>query len=78
MTEAGKLLMAGPFLDNQALRGIYIFDVSTVEEAQELTATDPAVKSGTLVMELHPWYGSAALKEMPELHKQIQKKGYGE
>ena len=78
MTEEGKLILAGPFLDNQSLRGIYIFDVSSVEEAKELTSTDPAIKAGTLVMELHPWYGSAALKELPGLHKLIQKKGFGE
>ena len=76
MSAAGKLLMAGPFLDNQPMRGIYIFDVASVDEARELTATDPAVKAGTLIMELHPWYGSAALKELPELHKQVQKKGF--
>ena len=78
MTEDGKLILAGPFLDNQPMRGIYIFDVSSVEEAKELTSTDPAIKAGTLVMELHPWYGSAALKELPGLHKLIQKKGFGE
>jgi uncharacterized protein len=78
MMEEGKLLIAGPFLDNQPLRGLYIFDVTTVEEARELASTDPAVKAGTLVVELHPWYGSAALKELPELHKQIQQKAFGE
>jgi len=78
MAEEGKLLIAGPFLDDQPLRGIYIFDVATIEEARQLTSTDPAVKAGTLVMELHPWYGSAALKQIPDLHKMIQKKGFGE
>jgi len=78
MIESGKLILAGPFMDDQPLRGIYIFDVATLEEAKQLTSTDPAVKAGTLIMELHPWYGSAALKEIPNLHKQIQKKGFGE
>lgn len=78
MVEEGKLIIAGPFMDDQPLRGIYIFDVATLDEAMQLTSTDPAVKAGTLVMELHPWYGSAALKEIPNLHKQIQKKGFGE
>jgi uncharacterized protein len=78
LEEEGKLLIAGPFLDDQPLRGIYIFDVTTIEEARQLTSTDPAIKTGTLIMELHPWYGSAALKQIPDLHKQIQKKGFGE
>ncbi len=78
MSEEGKLILAGPFTDDEPLRGIYIFDVATVEEARQLASTDPAVKAGTLILELHPWYGSAALKEIPNLHKQIQKKGFGE
>lgn len=74
LAEEGKLVMAGPFLDDGDVRGIYIFDVETVEEAKALTETDPAIKAGSLVMELHPWYGSAALKQMNELHKKITKK----
>ena len=76
--DEGKLILAGPFLDDQPLRGIFIFDVASLEEAKELTSTDPAVKAGTLIMELHPWYGSAALKEIPNLHRQIQKKAFAE
>jgi hypothetical protein len=45
-----------------------------VEEAKELTLTDPAVKAGAFEIELHPWYGSAALIEAAALHKKIQKK----
>jgi uncharacterized protein len=78
MAEEGKLIIAGPFMDDQPLRGIFIFDVATLEEAGQLTSTDPAVKAGTLIMELHPWYGSAALLNIQNLHKQIQKKDFGE
>ncbi|MDX5438471.1 MAG: YciI family protein, partial [Pontibacter sp.] len=42
-------------LDNGELRGIFIFDVATLEEAKALTEADPAVKAGKLIMELHPW-----------------------
>lgn len=73
LAEEGKLVMAGPFLDDSEIRGIYIFAVSTIEEAEELTLTDPAVKAGSLIMELHPWYGSAALMEVNEIHKQVAK-----
>jgi len=78
LVEEGKLILAGPFMDDQPLRGIFIFDVATIEEARELTLTDPAIQAGTLIMELHPWYGSAALKEIPDLHKQIRKRNFGE
>ncbi len=76
MAEDGKLVIAGPFMDKQSIRGIYIFDVRTIEEALELTSTDPAVKAGVLEMELHPWYGSAALLEINNIHNKIQKKSF--
>jgi len=73
LANEGKLIVAGPFLDNQDIRGIFIFNVSSVEEAKKLTETDPAVKAGSLIMELHPWYGSAGLAEAFKLHKKIEK-----
>jgi len=74
LAEQRKLVVAGPFMDDTDLRGIYIFDVKTVEEAEALTKTDPAIKAGRLVMELHPWYGSAALIKTAEIHKTVSKK----
>ncbi|MGH1365878.1 MAG: YciI family protein [Calditrichia bacterium] len=73
MAEAGKLSLAGPFLNDGELRGIYIFNVETVEEAKALTETDPAIQHGSLVMELVPWYGSAALMGVNEVHKTLSK-----
>ncbi len=71
LAAEGKLVLAGPFLDDQALRGIFIFDVRTVEEARALTETDPAIQAGSLVMELRPWYGSAALRDVNRVQAQI-------
>lgn len=59
---------------NGDVRGIYIFNVTTVEEARVLTATDPAIQAGRLTMELHPWYGSAALPLITPLHKRLEQK----
>ncbi len=73
LSDLGKLTLAGPFMDGGELRGIYIFDVETVEEAKKLTETDPAIKAGRLIMELHPWYGSAALKQVKEIHHKVAK-----
>jgi uncharacterized protein YciI len=69
-----KLVVAGPFADNGPVRGIYVFDVATVAEAEALTRTDPAIQAGSLVMELHPWYGSAALMMVNDVHARIEKK----
>lgn len=73
LAEEGKLVLAGPFLDSGEVRGIYVFDVRTVEEARVLTATDPSIQAGRLVMELHPWYGSAALGMLDDWNRAIAK-----
>ncbi len=73
MAENGDLVLAGPFLDNEELRGLYVFNVETVLEAEALTNSDPAVQSGFLKMELVPWYGSAGLMGLNDLHKRVSK-----
>ncbi len=73
MAEEGKLVLAGPFMDDKEIRGIYVFAVETIEEAEALTNSDPAIQAGRLEMELRPWYGSAALMKINELHKKLSK-----
>ncbi len=73
LADEGKLLLAGPFADDGDIRGIYIFDVTTIEEARKLTATDPAIKAGRLEMELRPWFGSAAVRHVNAIHERIAK-----
>ena len=74
LADEGKLAVAGPFVKNdRQYRGLYIFNVKTVEEAQKLVETDPVVKAGILIAEMTPWYGSASLMATNELHKKITK-----
>lgn len=73
LAEEGKLALAGPFLDDGDIRGIYIFNVTTIEEAEALTKTDPAIAAGSLVMDLKPWYGSAGLMAVNDIHQTLQK-----
>ncbi len=73
LANEGTLILAGPFLDGGELRGIFLFDVETIEEARALTETDPAIQSGRLEMELHRWYGSAALMKVNEIHSRISR-----
>lgn len=73
LAEEGKLVLAGPFYGEEAaeLRGIYIFNTSSLDSARAYTATDPAIQYGSLIMELKQWYGSAALMGLNEAHNEI-------
>ncbi len=55
LADEEKLIVAGPFLDDKDLRGIFIFDVETEEEVRDLVETDLAIKTGRLRYEIHPW-----------------------
>ncbi len=77
IADEGKLAIAGPFMKNERnYRGIYIFNVPTIEEAEKLTHTDPAIKTVISIVELTEWYGSASLMATPELHKKLQKNSF--
>ncbi len=76
LADEGKMVLAGPMMDNTGLEGIFIFNVKTVAEAEALSNTDPAVKAGLFSMEFHLWYASAALMEVVPMHKKIQKKKF--
>jgi uncharacterized protein len=52
----GKIVMAGPMGHNKDLRGIFIMDAKDSTEAASLVNTDPAIISGRLRFELHPWW----------------------
>jgi uncharacterized protein YciI len=75
LAKEGKLVVAGPFMkNNRNYRGIYIFNVATIEEAEALVVTDPAIKANLLEAELTPWYATAALQETLKIHEKISKK----
>ena len=75
LAEEKKLVVAGPFSEGGEFRGIYLFDVKTIEEAQKLTETDPSIKEGYFKVEFIKWYGSAALMQVNDVHKKIAKTG---
>ena len=74
LAKENKLTVAGPFMKNDKnYRGIFIFNCATIEEAEALVNTDPAVKAKIFEAELTLWYCSAALMNVNSLHHTIAK-----
>ena len=62
MAETGKLILAGPFSDSTDLRGMFVFDLTDVEEAKAMAEQDPAVQAGRLVIDWHPWFSASGIR----------------
>ena len=73
--DEGKLVLGGPFMDDGDFQGIYVFNSNSIEEVEQWIEDDPAIKAGRLIMELHPWYGSATVKMIYDWHKKVQQEG---
>lgn len=50
-----KLIASGPLTSSPDARGLYIFNVKSVREAEVLVSQDEAIKSGWIKMEFHKW-----------------------
>jgi uncharacterized protein len=58
MYELGYADISGPFGDNGDIRGITIYNVPTLKMADSLANSDPMVKAGRLIIEIHPWWAA--------------------
>ena len=69
------LVAAGPFYENdRQYRGLFLYDVKTIDEAREFLKGDPTVTSGIFDVEFYQWYGSAALPAYLETAEKIRKR----
>lgn len=58
MYDEGYADISGPFGDDGDIRGITIYNTPTFEIADSLANSDPMVKAGRLVIEIHPWWAA--------------------
>ena len=61
MFEEGLLVASGPVLRGGQIRGVFVFRDDSLARLRERVARDPAVRSGRLVMDLHPWIAPAGI-----------------
>jgi uncharacterized protein YciI len=69
LAKERKIVVAGPFgkpVPDERLRGIFVFDTHDLGKARGWTSSDPAVKAGTLGMELAGLRTAAPLREALE------------
>jgi uncharacterized protein YciI len=62
LAAEGKLILAGPFEGDGELRGLFLLQVGSLQEAQQLVDSDPAVKAGRFRVELLPWWGPKGIR----------------
>jgi uncharacterized protein YciI len=75
LAELRELLVAGPYgkaKHDPSLRGLFILDEATREGAEVLAATDPGVKAGVFVAELHELVTDAPLRAYIEHELELE------
>jgi uncharacterized protein YciI len=58
MRQAGTLVLGGPISDAGVRRELLVFAVDTLDKAKTMAEADPSVKSGRLIVDLHPWFAA--------------------
>ncbi len=67
MADAGQLVAAGPFVEENTLRGIFVFKLDSVDAAKAVASQDPAVRAGRLLVDMHAWYVAEGVLPAPKV-----------
>lgn len=63
LRDAGKLIAGGRLVETNG--GLAVFRVSSIEEAREIIASDPAIKSGIFEADVQSWMIAFAERAFP-------------
>ena len=63
LLDSGKAVIAGPLADEGDIAGVYVLRAKSAEEARVWADSDPAVKAGFFVAEMHPWWSADVMKK---------------
>jgi uncharacterized protein YciI len=63
LIESGKAVVAGRLDDDGEIRGVYVLRARSAEEARVWAEGSPAVKTGQLIAEMHPWWSEDVMKK---------------
>ncbi len=62
LVQTGKAVIVGRLTDTSEIRGVYVLRAKSAEEAREWAEGSPAVKTGHLIAEMHPWWSEDVMK----------------
>lgn len=62
LIESAKAVVAGRLDDDGEIRGVYVLRAKSAEEARLWAEASPAVKTGQLIAEMHPWWSEDVMK----------------
>jgi uncharacterized protein len=66
LIASGKVFAMGPFIDNNQMAGIGVFNASSAEEARAWEQDDPFVKSGLFSIEVLKWWAAKGIMKPPQ------------
>ncbi len=66
LIQLDQVLISGPVTDDSDLRAIIVSSATTIQQAQSIVESDPAVKVGMLRAETYAWYAGTGIMKKPK------------
>jgi uncharacterized protein YciI len=66
LIESGRVAIAGPFTDDDRIRGVLVTTAASADEARSLAEADPGVKAGQYAVEVLQWYAAKNVMKKPD------------